>query len=145
MFFDAKIELDKNRAIERLRFLMDREKRFEIIEKREKRSISQNSYLHLILSWFGLEFGYTLDEVKQSIFKKHVNPELFYEGTKEGVIDIERWRSTADLNTEEMTIAIDRFRDFSSKLGCYLPQPDDMASINEMERQLSIKSSKQYI
>jgi len=145
MFFDSSIPLDKNRAIERLNFLIKKGKSFDIKVKTQKRSISQNRYLHLILNWFGIEFGYELTEVKQSIFKEHVNSETFYKGEKEGIVNLSRWRSTANLSTQELTIAIDRFRDFSAKQGCYLPEPNDMASINEMERQLSIKSSKQYL
>lgn len=145
MRFDASITLDQNRATERLNYLIEKEKTFEITVKNPKRSISQNSYMHLIFSWFGIEFGYTMEEVKQDIFKKHVNSDIFYEGTKEGLVTIELWRSSADLDTKELTLAIDRFRDFSAKQGCYLPEPSDMVSINEMERQLSIKSSKQYL
>lgn len=145
MIYDAHLKLDRNRAVERLEYLIQNNKVFEIKEKRKIRSLSQNRYLHLILSWFGLEHGYEMEEVKQEIFKKLVNPDLFYNGTKEGIVNIELWRSTATLNTEEMTLAIEKFRDFSSKHGCYLPEPKDLALINEMERELSKKTSKQFL
>lgn len=145
MIYDANISLDRNRASERLKYLFDNKKVFEIKEKRKSRTLSQNRYLHLILSWFGLEFGYTLEETKQFIFKQEVNSDIFYDGEKEGIVKFSTWRSTASLDTTELTTAIDRFRDFSAKQGCYLPEPSDMASINEMERQLTMKSSKQYL
>lgn len=145
MIYDASISLDQKRSKERLEWLISKEKVFELKEKRKTRSLSQNRYLHLILSWFGLEFGYELEEVKQFIFKQEVNPDLFYNGETEGIVKVSRWRSTSTLDTAELTTAIDRFRDFSSKHGCYLPEPSDLAAINEMERELLKKSSKQYL
>jgi hypothetical protein len=145
MIYNGAIELDANSARERLNWLIENGKRFDLTEKRRGRSLSQNRYLHLVLGWFGLEYGYTLEEVKSEIFKKEVNAELFYDGEKDGPVKVQIWRSTADLNTAEMTTAIDRFRDFSAKLGTYLPEPNDLASLDQIERDLSKQSSKQYI
>lgn len=146
MIYNSNKEIDVQNAITRLKWLVSNKKIFEIKQKREKRSIAQNSYLHLILSWFGLQTGYTLQEVKQEIFKKHVNPELFYEGDKNGVVTIQKWLSTSDLNTQEMTLAIDKFRDFASKeAGIYLPEPKDLAMLQDIEIEISKQSSKQYL
>lgn len=143
MIFNAEIELDRFRAKERLEWLIENQKVFELTEKKKRRSISQNRYLHLILSWFGVEFGYTLEEVKQEIFKKHVNAEIFYQGEKNGIVKIQEWRSTASLDTGEMTTAIDRFRDFSAKNGCYLPEPGDLVLIQQLENELG--KHRQYL
>jgi len=146
MIYDPKNPLHQKQAIEKLNYFISKEKRFELKAKNDKRSISQNSYLHLILSWFGVETGYTLEEVKQEIFKKHVNANLFYDGDIKGIITVSRWRSTADLDTAEMTLAIDRFRDFSIKeLGIYLPEPSDLAILQDIENELSKHKNKQYI
>jgi len=146
MIYDPKNPLHQKQAIEKLNYFISKEKRFELKAKNDKRSISQNSYLHLILSWFGVETGYTLEEVKQEIFKKHVNTNLFYDGDIKGIITVSRWRSTADLDTAEMTLAIDRFRDFSIKeLGIYLPEPSDLAILQDIENELSKHKNKQYI
>lgn len=145
MIFNTSIESQANQAIERFNWLLKNEKTIELKEKKQKRSISQNSYLHLILSWFGLHFGYTLEEVKRHIFKEAVNPDLFYKGEKEGIVNISEWRSTADLDTGEMTLAIDRFRDFSAQHGCYLPEPKDLNALNHIENELKKNKSKQYL
>lgn len=146
MIYNAEIELDKNRAKERLEWLIKKGKRFEIKEKREKRSISQNSYLHLILSWYAIEYGETLEYVKQEVFKKQVNQIIFkteHINKKTGEIR-DDWRSTSELNTKEMTTAIDRFRNYSSKeAGIYLPEPKDMAMLNHIEAE--IEKYKTYI
>ena len=144
MIYDAKKEIDIQRANSRLKYLIEKKKLFEIIEKKERRSISQNNYLHLIFSWFAIQTGYTEEEVKQEIFKKHINPSLFYEGEHGQIVKIERWRSTAELDTGEMTLAIDRFRDYSAKeLGIYLPEPKDLAHLQEIE--IEIKKQPQYL
>lgn len=148
MIYNLENLLDKNQAIEKMKFFIEKKKRIELTVKNPKRSISQNSYLHLILSWFGVETGYTLKEVKEEIFKKHVNPALFYDGQKEKIHGIitEHWRSTSNLDTAEMTLAIDRFRNFASKeLGIYLPEPKDLDSIQQMENELSKRKNQEHL
>lgn len=143
MLYDCSNALEKKKAKARCDYLIEKGKVLEIKEKRPKRSYSQNNYLHLILSYFGLQTGYTLQEVKQEIFKKIVNPSIFYEGEFGEVVKVERWRSSADLNTLEMTTAIDRFRDYSTaQAGIYLPTPDDLVSLREIEREIE---NNQYL
>jgi|SRR5690606_31698207 len=141
-------ELDIHRARSRLEYLIEKGKTFEIIEKKPKRSLSQNNYLHLILSFFALEYGETLEYVKQEIFKKQVNREIFkteYINPKTGEVR-EAWRSTSSLDTKEMTLAIDRFRNFSSKeAGIYLPAPEDMVYLNEIEREIKKYNNQNYL
>jgi len=149
MIFNATIEDDVKKAKVRFDYLIEKGKSFELIEKKPKRTISQNNYLHLILSWFAVETGYTKDEVKLEIFKKHVNTDLFYDGeanVKNQVIVIERWRSTRSLDTKELTIAIDRFRNFSAKeVGIYLPEPLDLALLQQMESELKEHQNQIYL
>lgn len=143
MIYDTSNRIAKEQAKTRFEYLLSKDKTIELTEKRKTRSVSQNAYLHLILSAFGLEFGYTLDEVKQYIFKDHVNSDIFYNGEKHGLIVVKEWRSTASLNTKEMTIAIDKFLDYSAKNGYRLPEPDDLVWINEIKN--NIENNKQYL
>ena len=147
MIFNASNEFDIQRAKERLGYLIDKKKTFEITEKKPKRTYSQNNYIHLLFAWFALEYGETPEYVKQEIFKKLVNHEIFlteYVNYKTGEVR-EAWRSTADLNTKEMTTAIDNFRDYASKeAGIYLPTPDDLNSLNEIERQVNNLQGRYY-
>lgn len=144
MIYNAQNGIEVNRAMEKIKYFIAKEQTFELKAKRERRTISQNSYLHLLFSWFALETGYTTDEVKQDIFKKIVNPNTFYEGEFGSIIKIERWRSTASLNTEEMTLCIDRFRDYASKeAGIYLPEPTDLVMIRQLE--IEVTNNQQYL
>ena len=140
MIFDSKNEIDILKAKQRFEYLIEKGKVFELTEKRQKRSISQNSYLHLILSYFAHQYGETPDYVKRYFFKNVCNKELFlteYVNPKTSVVRKD-WRSSADLDTKEMTTAIDNFIMYANKeAGIFLPSPNDLANINLMEIELS--------
>ena len=143
MIYSLENEIEINKARTRFNDLASQGKTIELKEKRKKRTISQNSYLHLILNAFGLNFGYTMQEVKQHFFKELINPEIFNNGEKHGLITIQDWRSTADLNTKELTTAIDRFLDYSAKQGYLLPNPNNLAFIQQLENE--VNNAKQYL
>lgn len=143
MRYSLKIEHEASQAKTKLDYLISKGVDIELTEKKPIRSISQNSYLHLILSAFGCNFGYTLDEVKLYIFKKEVNAEIFYIGQKGKLIEVEEWRSTADLDTKEMTTAIERFLNYSAKNGYRLPEPSDLVWIAELKKE--VHNNKQYL
>ena len=149
MIYNPESEFEVKKAIAKLKYFIAKGQKFELKAKHPKRTISQNSYLHLILTWFGIETGYTIEEVKQDIFKKVVNPTIFYEGEFEGKstgIKIERWRSTASLETNELTLAIDRFRNFASiECGIYLPEPNDLEALQQMEIEISKNKNQEFV
>lgn len=149
MIYDAAIEVEQKRARARLEWLIEHKKRFALTVKTSRHSINQNRYLHLILRCFAVETGYTEEEVKNEIFKKRVNRDLFYEGRRKGVVEfdfhVDKWKSAAELDKQEMIIAIDRFRDFASKeAGIYLPDPNDLPLLQEMEREMDKTKNKVY-
>lgn len=147
MIYNPNIPIDVDRAKERFKWLISKGKTFELTEKRQKRSNQQNRYLHLILGWYAWEYGETLEYIKQEVFKKEINKSIFETervNRKTGEVRID-WRSTADLNTKELTTAIDRFRNYSSKeAGIYLPEPKDQVYLQEIEKQLN-NHAKSYI
>lgn len=109
-----------------------------LIEIREvtKRSLSQNNYLHLIIGYFGLEFGYTSEEAKM-IYKMLNNDVYFYKKD-----DIDFVRSTSDIEKDKLTATIEKFRDYSAEMGCYLPEPSDIAFLKSIQIELYKNSKK---
>lgn len=148
MIFHLSNEFDRQRANERFLFLLEHQKNIELKEKKPKRTASQNRYLHLILSWFAWEYGETLAYIKQEIFKKQVNAEIFqteYINPRTGEIRTD-WKSTSALDTKELTTAIDRFRNYASKeAGIYLPEPSDLIHLEEIERNLSQQGAEKWV
>lgn len=110
-----------------------------------KRSDRQNRFLYAILGYFATITGMTVEQVKQDIFKKLVNPEIFCKEVKDlGNHKINIVRSSKDLTTAEMTLAINRFRNFaSSELGIFISSPEDESFILYCEQQ--INNNKEYL
>ena len=131
MLYNLSSAIDRSRAERRFIQLCKEQVVIEL-RKKAKRSLNQNSYLHLILGWFGMELGYTLSEVKQ-IYKEQNSLIYFYE--KNGKMFI---RSSADLDTGEMTMSIEKFRNYSSmEAGVYLPEPREKEFLQEIEVEMS--------
>ena len=116
----------------------------ELTEKSKNRTIRQNKYLHLILSYFATQTGNTTEWVKQKYFKIHVNPQIFIRTRNDNFVgNIKYLRSTSELDTAEITTAIERFRNWSSsEAGIYLPSPEDNNMIIAME--IEVERAKNY-
>ncbi|CVK17195.1 hypothetical protein Ga0061079_12010 [Apibacter mensalis] len=146
MYYNAENPIEAQRAKEYFNWLIKHKKMFELTKKQHFRSLSQNNYLYLLLGFFALEYGDTLEYIKLEIFKKKVNRDLFkteFINRKTGEIR-ESWKSTASLNTKEMTTAIERFRNYSAKeYGFYLPEPKDLIFLNEIR--IQIENNKEYL
>lgn len=107
---------------------------------RSRRTPAQNRYLHLILGWFAVEYGETVRYVKEEYFKRLVNPDLFVTRRHDRWLgDVTLLRSTRDLTVSELSQAVDRFRDWSSReAGIYLPE----ASEEEMLRSVEVEVNR---
>ncbi|MBO8433177.1 MAG: hypothetical protein IAB08_07800, partial [Bacteroidetes bacterium] len=138
-------ELHAAQARARLEKLLRDRKVFDLTEKKPQRTLSQNSYLHVILAYFACQYGETVEYVKREYFKKLVNPATFIREREDRFLGrIKYLRSSADLTTEEMTLSIDRFRNWSgAQVGIYLPSPDEGRLISLME--MEIERNKQYL
>lgn len=116
----------------------------EIKKKHPTRSLPQNAYLHLILGFFACEYGCSLDYVKREFYKKVCNKPIFErkKTAKNGEIIIEL-RSSRDLDKEEMTLSIERFRNWSAAEGIYLPDANEHHLMDYMRRE--INRNKEFI
>ena len=140
MKFDASSPFDIQRASAYLKKLIEKGCTFEIVARKEQRTLPQNKYLHLILSYFASVYGSTLEDVKMHIFKRQVNKDIFARDFKnEFGTEVKRTRSSRDLSVEEMTLAIDRFLHWSANdAGILLPEARDFKALyfaqQEVER-----------
>lgn len=146
MLYDLKNPLQREQIKTRFAMLLDKSNSIvELTEKKPRRSDQQNKYLHVILGYFAVETGNTLEWVKQQYFKKLVNGEIFIKEQEDKYLGkIKVLRSSADLDSAEMTTAIDRFRNWASaEAGVYLPtaNEDELLSLMEVE----IARYKQYL
>ncbi len=145
MTYDLTNQLDVQNAKTRLELLIKRGSIVDITEKKQKRTLSQNAYLHLLLGYFASQTGNTLEWVKQQYYKKLCNPDIFIGERDDQFLGRVRYvRSSADLRTDEMNLSIERFRNWSaSEAGIYLPEPTSEAEIAAI--QVEVERYKTYL
>ena len=117
----------------------------EVKKKLPNRTLAQNSYLHLLLGYFGSEYGCSLEEAKIDFYKRTCNRDLFERKTvnKKGK-EITYLRSSAELTTGEMTLSIERFRNFaSSEAGIYLPSSSERDFLIHIQQ--TIENNKEFL
>lgn len=139
MIYDLKNDFDKKRLLAKIEFFCKRNSTIEVVERKKRRTLRQNNYLHVILGCFAIETGCTLSYVKTEYFKRFCNPELFVRVEFDELMhkEVERLRSSRDLDTGEMTTAIERFRNWAAaEAGIDLPSPDEAEWIGFIEREM---------
>lgn len=139
MIYDLNTDIDRIRYEKRVKSLLGRRTVVELSERKPKRTTPQNAYLHLLLGEFAMQTGNTLDWVKSEYFKRHCNAELFVVRKRDELThrEVEVLRSSRDLNTGEMTTAIDRFKHWAAaECGIDLPDAEDREWLGYIEREM---------
>lgn len=133
MVYDLSSDFHKKAFLARVDNLLEKGSVVELTEK-AFRTPNQNRYLHLLLGVVAMETGNTLEDAKTYYFKKVVNPDLFQVYVKDNMGNtIDRLRSSAELTKEEMSMAIDRFKRWGAENGIYMPNPEDIHLLKEIE------------
>lgn len=145
MIYNLSSPLDKANFLLRAKKLAESGVIVDLTEKKPRRSLPQNKYLHVILAYFGAQTGNTLEWVKQQYYKKLVNPDLFIREKEDKYLGrIKVLRSSADLDTAEMSLSIERFRNWAAQeAGIYIPSADEAILIQQME--IEIERSKGFL
>ena len=124
----------------KLQFYYDQVKSYEGIVELKKilkpRTINQNKFLHVLITLFGIEVGYTIEEAK-TLLKRNCSF-MIYEKKNEQFL-----RRTRDMNTKELADFITWIRNFAGLQGIYLPTADDYKR-NWTEIEMTIESNKHY-
>ena len=145
MIYNLSSPLDKANFLLRAKKLAESGVIVDLTEKKPRRSLPQNKYLHVILAYFGAQTGNTLEWVKHQYYKKLVNPDLFIREKEDKYLGrIKVLRSSADLDTAEMSLSIERFRNWAAQeAGIYIPSADEAILIQQME--IEIERSKEFL
>ena len=145
MIYDTSNPLDKANFMLRAKKLAEKGVIVDLTEKKPRRSLPQNKYLHVILAYFGTQTGNTLEWVKQQYYKKLVNPDLFIREKEDKYLgNIKVLRSSADLDTSEFSLSIERFRNWAAQeAGIYIPSADEAMLVQQME--IEIERNKEFL
>lgn len=149
MIYDLNNPLDEMKFTDRIKRMWQQHKEGHriIIElsERKQRTLSQNNYLHLILSYFATECGLQTEYVKRQYFKATVNADLFVVTEQDKLLGkpVKTLRSTADLTKEQMQLAIERFLNWSAQVAeIPLPTPEQNDIIREIE--IEVERNRKY-
>ena len=131
MKFDLKNKDESFKAHEYFMKLTESENKIELKKVYPAKGNQQLKYFHVIVKLYAIEAGERSEYTKQIIVKTHICPEIFkttYKNAKSGKIRND-WRSTADLDSLELTKVIDKVRTRASiDLGAYLPTSEEFLS-----------------
>lgn len=90
--------------------------------------------------------GNTAGWVKTQYFKRGANPDLFVRERDDPFLGgrTRYLRSTTELDKEETSLAIERFRDWASQVaGVYLPAPEEREMV--AQARVEAERARQYI
>lgn len=137
MKYDTRHDEQAQAAADYVIKLIDQKAIVEVKKVSTKRSLSQNSYLHLLLSICGIEWGYSLAEIKIN-WKRDIAPSIFaYEKNDQWFV-----RSSARLDSAEMTKAIDLLKKYAAEQGLILPDANEQEKLMYYE---NLIEQSQYI
>lgn len=137
MIYFLQDDLSRRKCVARFNYLLEHAVLVELTDA-TNRSTRQNSYLHALLGAVALEVGENLEYVKQEIYKRMVNPDIFVREHDNPMLGrVSAIRSSAHLSKEEMSESIDRFRKWAADQGIYTPSPDDLATIAKITADMS--------
>jgi hypothetical protein len=137
MLLDLSNSTDVKKAETYFKTLLDKQKKIELKDISAKRSLKINAYLHVCLTLFAIEFGYTLDEAKTLLKRKCSF--MVYENKGEKFL-----RKTSKLDNAECSKFVEYIRNYSSLQGCYIPDAQEYLK-NKFEIDKTINNHKQYL
>ncbi len=142
--YDLRNPLDRDRFKRRCNALYKKQGIVDLSEKGQ-RSSQQNRYLHFLLGYLAIETSNTLEYVKEVFYKRTANKELYLREKEDAILGkVEYLRSSAELTKEEMTLSIDRLRDWASQTAeIYLPSANEHEFLASIEYEMS--RMKQWI
>lgn len=145
MIYDLNYSTEVDKLKAKLNYYAKNKRKVEVKPYSPIRSTQHNRYLHLVLNAFAIEYGERMNYVKQEIFKKIVNEDIFkttFVNKKTGEERID-WRSSADLTDAELSKAIERFKDYAvTEMGLLLPDSNNVRELEALE--IHIKNNQYW-
>jgi len=118
----GEIMLDDKQAFARMVKLLEGKRvSLQLGKQVNKRSNPQNAYYWgCVLKTLGDHLGYTSDELHDVMKFKFLCVDRDAE--------VPRFRSTTSLSTLEFNEYLERIAQFAAELGCYIPEPNEVAA-----------------
>jgi len=137
MKYDLSNPLHRVQATTRLDALCKRGRGVvELREVRHGRTDRQNKYLHVCIAYLALQVGETAEYAKREWYKRAANRDVYEYAATDRLtgMEVTRLRSSRELSTDELTLTLERFRNWSARVaGVYIPSPDEHELVERME------------
>ena len=137
MLLDLAIQEDLKKAELYFKTMVISKFKIELKRILPNRSISLNSYLHVCISLFSIEFGYTLEESKTLLKRKCSF--MIYE--KNGLKFLKK---TSTLNNKECSEFVEFIRNYAAQHDLYIPDADEYKT-NKFNIDKEINKNKEYL
>ena len=137
MKFDLNISLERNKYDTYSDKLKLSNSKVELKKLGNKRSISINSYLHVCISIYAIEFGYTLAEAK-TMLKRECEFMVYEKNGLKFLVE------TSKQNNDECSKFVEWIRNYSSKQGLYIPDAEEYKE-NKFSIDREIDKHKTYL
>lgn len=137
MKFDLNIVLERNKYDTYSDKLKLSNSKVELKKLGANRTIPLNSYLHVCISLFAIEYGYTLAEAKTML--KRLCDFMVYEKNGEKFLV-----ETSKQNNEECSKFVEWIRNYSSEQGLYIPDAEEYKA-NKFSIDREIDKHKTYL
>jgi hypothetical protein len=137
MKYDLTKETEIKRLKRKLEFLLEKGAKVDLKEVRKTRTVSQNAYLHVVITLYGIEYGYTIEEAKT--YLKRTCDFMTYEKNHQRFL-----KTTRGMDTKQLTEFIEWIRNFAGQQGLYIPSSEEYIE-NRFLIDQEIESYKQFI
>ena len=137
MLLDLAIQEDLKKAELYFKTMVISNFKIELKRILPNRSISLNSYLHVCISLFSIEFGYTLEESKTLLKRKCSF--MIYE--KNGLKFLKK---TRELNNKECSEFVEFIRNYAAQHDLYIPDAEEYKT-NKFNIDKEINKNKEYL
>ena len=137
MLLDLNINEDLKKAELYFKTMVVSKFKIELKRILPNRSISINSYLHVCISLFSIEFGYTLEESKTLLKRKCSF--MIYE--KNGLKFLKK---TSMLDNLECSKFVEFIRNYAAQQNLYIPDADEYKT-NKFNIDKEINKNKEYL
>lgn len=138
MVYNLQNEYDVPKFKEYINKLYQERAVVEVKKRSTNRTISQNSYLHMLCAYFGFEYGCSAAEAKVDFYKRTCNRDLYEREHTNRVGKVVKYlRSSTELTVDEMTLSIQRFKNWAaSEAGIYLPDAANKDMLIYIQQQI---------
>ena len=137
MKYNLELASEKRRYDNKSDFFKSKGKTVDLKEVKQTRSIKQNSYLHICITLYAIEFGYTLAESKT--YLKRTCGFMVYEKNNSPFL-----KETKKMDSKELTEFIEWIRNYASQNGLYIPTSEEYKT-NKYSIDNEIEKFKTYL